>query len=413
MKQAYIGAVLLASTIFTSCSVQTVALYDAASKADTLPHIGNFYSLDIWSDYINSEVWYTPDSNCLTVSNVFDGYAIDNGSLFLSWNKQGEGCEWVGMGIGWDAWSSKNVSSIYETAAIQFMARSPRGTLNGLPWAMCLEDYSGNQAWAGVFSQFIDGNKITENWTRVQIPLTAFDTEQFDADLSIVKQLLIQFEADGQVYIDDIKVVPVTANSSKTALVMGHIGAVSPTLDGVREESIWSESPVMMENAKIWLSTSPTSLLIYAEVIDKTPLMNQKDAENIWQGDAIELAFSTNPKVNERRKTFYLSDQHIGIRISKNPMVWDWRKKREVDADLYTMKTEFGYVLEASIPLKSLDAVPFQAGETYGLEVVVDDGDSSGSRKTQYRWNNPGNEGFHSNPQLWGKMSVVSALSEK
>jgi hypothetical protein len=410
-KQNYLAGLVLASSVLSSCTVQQVALYDAASTADTLPHIGNFYSLDIWSDYINSEVWYTPDTNCLLVSNVFDGFAIDNGSLYLSWNKQGTGCEWVGMGIGWDAWSSKNISSIYETAGIQFMARSPRGTLNGLPWAMCLEDYSGNQAWAGVFSQFIDGNKITENWTRVQIPFTAFDTEQFDADLSIVKQLLIQFEADGQVYIDDIRVVPVASSGSKTAAV--HVPLDVPVLDGKREASVWSEAPIHVENADIWIAVNNTHLLIYAAVTDPTPMQNKNEGDVIWQGDAIELAFSTNPDANERRKTFFLSDRHIGIRINNQPMVWDWRKKQEAEADIFTQKTETGYVMEALIPLESIDVQPFQAGKIYGLEIAVDDSDTGINRKAQYRWNNPGSEGFHSNPQLWGNMIIGQVSANK
>lgn len=402
-RRLFLG--LLTAAGLSACSVQTTALYDTPSAADTLAHIGNFYGLDIWQDYLNSEVWYTPDSACLQVRNVFDNTAQGNGALLVTWNKQAEGCTWVGLGVGWDAWASKNVRDIYHQAAIQFMVRSLKGTLNGLPWAMALEDYNGGQAWAGVFSSFIEGNKITEDWTRVQVPLSAFDTELLGADLTMVKQLLIQFEADGSVYLDDIKLVPLEGGFTKQAEVT-YLSGTSDYMPAVEGNPTLST-----DNANVWLFFSGTNLFVQATVADATPLMNMQEGKDIWNGDALEIAFSTNPDAKAQRKAYLLTDQHIAIRASNNPIIWDLRKDRQLMGDVTVEPTPDGYRLKAIIPLAELRALPLVSGKTYGLEVAVDDGDSSGSRIFQYRWNNPGNEGFHTSPAMWGTMELMSPVT--
>ena len=140
-----------------SCAMKPVALYENTSSSDSVQHIENVYALQIFKDYLSSEIWFTEDTSCLQVENVFDEKAIGKGALHLKWNKTSGGCIWIGMGIGWDGWNPKNLQEIYPNASIEFNVRSPKGIQNGLPWAMALEDYSGGQAWAGVFANYIEG----------------------------------------------------------------------------------------------------------------------------------------------------------------------------------------------------------------------------------------------------------------
>ena len=394
---------------FQACTVQQVALYDQPSSTDTLDHIGSFYGLHIWEDKINSEVWYSPEDTveCLQVTNVFDEKAGSEGALLITWNKQA-GCTWLGLGIGWDGWASKNLREIYDKAAIQFMVKSPSGNLNSLPWAMALEDYSGGQAWAGVFSSFIENNTVTEEWTRVQVPLTAFDINQFNADISTVKQLLIQFESDGSVYINDLKVVPIEGGFIKHAEVP-YLPTMPATTLSVQENN----SPLEMEHGKVWLSATDGHLLMVAGVEDATPLMNKRKDGEIWNGDAIELAFSTNPDVYTQRKSYYLTDRHVIIRASSEPMIWDVQRKKALNGKVNVTETATGYVITAEIPYNELDVLPLIPGETYGLEVAIDNSDNGEERLEQYRWNNPGNEGFHQTPGMWGNMTIGPGLSAR
>jgi len=412
MKQPQvIIVVLILSWWASSCAVQQNALYEKPTSADTIPHIGNFYGLTIWKDYINSEVWHSPDTlACIDVKNVFDDTAEGEGALYITWNKQAEGCNWIGLAFGWDAWTSKNLKEIYNEAAVQFMVKSPKGDMAGLPWAMCLEDYSGGQAWAGVFSSYIENNQVTEEWTKVQVPLTAFDINQFNADISTVKQLIIQFEADGAIYLDDIRIVPVEGGFIKEATI--DFATSAPNVMRSFNQKEWLQ-PIELERSKVWMSTSATHLYVHAEVTDPTPFQNMQEGKEIWNGDALELAFSTNPDASKQRKGFFLTDQHIIIRTNNDPIIWDIRNDKEVDASIEIWATDNGYALGAAIPFESLKATGLKAGKTYGLEVAVDDGDSKGERLKQYRWNNPGNEGFHNSPALWGILHVSSTYSNQ
>ncbi|MFN3939894.1 MAG: hypothetical protein ACK4IY_04865, partial [Chitinophagales bacterium] len=305
------------------CSIKNVGLYNKQSAKDTIPHIGNFYGVQIFKDYITSEVWFTEDTACITVKNVYGKDAIGDGALYLKWNRISGGCNWIGLGIGWDGWVGKNLQDIYNHAAIQFMVRSPKGTQKGLPWAMALEDYTDGQAWAGVFSHYIEGQLITEEWTRVQIPLTAFDFEQFDANKTLIKQLIIQFEAEGEIFLDELQIVPVEATQVKSLQLP--LLAQTPLADGVLDSMYNIAKPALLENGKIWFAISENSIAFYAVVNDDTPLQNNYANGDIWNGDAIEIAFSTNQQANGNRKSFLLTDQHIGISATYAPQIWNWR----------------------------------------------------------------------------------------
>ena len=395
--------VVLSATIF-SCSIKPVSVYENTTAGDSVQHIKNVYAINIFTDYVTSELWKTEDTSCIVVKNIFDSTMIGEGGLYIKWNKTSGGCDWVGIGIGWDGWNGKNLQEIYNEAAIQFMVRSPKGTQPGLPWAMSFEDFGGGQAWAGVFSNFIEGGKITEQWTKVQIPLTAFDFNQFDADKSGIKQLIIQFESEGEIFFDDLKIVPTQTVESKLAIVPFVNSLV--TVDGIKD-NIYSGAGFSLENGQVWLAVNEKNMMVYAEVNDASPLQNIQSGKDIWNGDALEIAFTTNAAASANRKAFLLSDQHIGIKATTAPVLWNWRNNTAATGNVMTKKTATGYIVEAIIPLDQFIAAPFMAGNNYQIEVAIDAGTTKG-REKQYRWNNPYNEGFHTSPQLWGKMRIIN-----
>lgn len=51
-----------------------------------------------------------------------------------------------------------------------------------------------------------------ESWATVTLPIGDFGWEQFGADETNIKQMIIQFEAAGDVYFDEIRVVPFYRN---------------------------------------------------------------------------------------------------------------------------------------------------------------------------------------------------------
>jgi hypothetical protein len=85
--------------------------------------------------------------------------------------------------------------------------KSVKGSFSNLPVAFAIEDYTGVQSYYGFNSSLASGLFNDQTWTTVTIPLKNFPFERNDADLGKVKQFMIQLEGDGDIYLDDIRIV--------------------------------------------------------------------------------------------------------------------------------------------------------------------------------------------------------------
>jgi len=199
----------MAFVLVSGCvSVKKQSLFDLPSDQKPPECIGNFYALNIFDDNLGSEVWFTQSKNCLSIKLDDQIKFSGERSMFWSWDKAAGGCPWLGIGFGWDNWNPKDLSGILDKAAIQLKVRAVKDKINVLPLAAALEDYAGAQAWLGISRTTIQGPYISEEWTTILLPLADFNWKQNDASPDNIKQLIIQFEAEGQLYVDDIKVVP-------------------------------------------------------------------------------------------------------------------------------------------------------------------------------------------------------------
>jgi hypothetical protein len=297
------------------------------------------------------------------------------------------------------------MGQVYDRTALSFKVRTDGKVLKTLPIALGLEDYSGMGAWVGFAGKMIEEGEIGSDWSTVTIPILAFNWSEQGADVTNIKQLLIEFAASGDIYIDDVRIIEHQGSLKSRADIM-------MKADGLMTDwkANWHSamSPtVMLEENAIYLAMDTSYLYLAAEVKDKDPLQNSNTGDRIWDGDALEVAFSTNSRSPLGRSFFMTTDKHFGIKATEEPEVWNWRSKSELKgAEVITEKTIEGYFLNARIPLTSLDAEPLEIGKIYGLELALDEGDVKG-RKVQYRWNNPDVEGFNTNPSIWGEARII------
>ena len=401
IRQLGFQLILFFSFLSIGC-LKPIDLFEYVPPIDETPHIDNLYSLDIFTDYMSKEVWFSGEQvGCINVEQEESITFSGDGSLHITWDKISSPCEWIGMGIGWDNWAGKNLSSVYDKSAIQFKIRTAKDVLKSLPVAFALEDYGNVQAWVGFNRNMLSDKVITEEWSTVTIPISEFDWEKDEADIGNIKQFMIQFEAAGDVFVDEIKIVEHKGSLRKRATAYYYE-------EGVFNFANSSFAPTIeMDNNKFYVSLDKDFLYFYATVEDETPMENVQDGDNIWNGDAIEIAFSTNSEALPKRKRYLFSDQQIGIKVCDEPIVWNWRKHKIIEsAEVITEKTPTGYSVNLKIPLSEFELEEFELNKVYGLEIALDSGDKDG-RKTQSRWNNPDQEGFHTNPSLWGEMVIV------
>jgi len=239
---------LILIVLFSSCAnMKDISVYN--EEIVSTEGINGFTSIDIFSTGGTDEVWGNSDENCnpfsyssldasidyttinstsnkindkdeidvsidLPAVKVKDRKGITPNSLHLI-SDNSPSCEWIGMGIGWDGWQGKDLSTIINNTAIEFYARVDGDSIYNIPIVFILEDYSANQCYATAGYLGIDGGVVTNKWTKVTVPLPTFSYQTNKIDLTNIKQLLLQCYDKVDIYIDDIKIVPHQHNYKK------------------------------------------------------------------------------------------------------------------------------------------------------------------------------------------------------
>ncbi len=376
-----------------------IGLYDSY-EVDNTPSILGFTQLTIFDNQMSNEVWSSPVNSCVEYDLIKGEKAT---YLDVSWNKDQEGCDWVGLGFGWDFWSSKDMGQIIAISALEIEVRSKGKVMGNLPWALGFEDYAGGQAWTGFSANFVPNGQITSEWTKVQIPLALFPFEEFDCDPSNIKQLIIQLFAQDAVEINAIRIVPFEGKL-RQEIESYPLANQSVQLDGRLKEWKKDFTKIDSDHSFAVMNTND-SLFVAVKVKDDSPRLNNKTKGSLWNGDAIEIAFSTNSRANPKRKLFLLSDYHIGLNCGPTPYLWNFSEETPFEQGKFAIQnTSDGYTVEIAIALKELTKRDIIDLASIGFEIAIDKGDDTLNRNAQVRWNSSSSEGFHTNPSLWGTL---------
>lgn len=402
--ERFLYAILLSWILFgCNAHIKQNKLYIDNSIADTLNP--EFYaSSEIYHDYLTSEAWFTAVEHCVSVEAVEAATYDGDLGLHMKWNRQAEGCPWLGLGFGWDNWTGKDLSQIKNEAAIQFWVRMVNGERDNLPWAIGLEDFSESQAWLGMTKNAIKADNITTEWTRIELPLSEFNWDEQNADASSIKQIIFNLEGEGEIYMDEIKIVPYHGGYRKRANIQ-ILNASQFDVDGLKDDPIWYETEAIdFGENQVHLALIDSFFCIAMEVKDTDPLQNSFQEDQSFNGDAIDIAFSTDPNAILKRVRYRSTDQHIGFALGDEVKSWNWRKHKALEKATFVAQfTDDGYVFEAKINLNEFGISSFDLNELYGLEIAINHGNIKG-RVYQERWNDPVNTGYFENPSLWGEM---------
>jgi hypothetical protein len=96
--------------------VKPLSLYD--EEVAQVYSIKGFDQLVIFDNDLSEEVWSTKNVNCVDLTLKTD---VKDTFLQVKWNKDQDGCDWVGMGYGWDMWTGKDMAAVRDTLAIQLL----------------------------------------------------------------------------------------------------------------------------------------------------------------------------------------------------------------------------------------------------------------------------------------------------
>ncbi|MEP0546032.1 MAG: glycan-binding surface protein [Rhodothermales bacterium] len=217
------AALLVAVVMLPACvQFQPAVLYSGVEPAP-VPERPRMLSLAVepvvYEDQNDDTVWFQEDTNCtqgrVTQDVVYEGRR----AVEVSWDRGAEGCDWAGLGFGWDGWAGKDLSQLLPYAAFEMQVRSKEGTMYGLPIVLTLEDYSGGMGFAYTDNKYFERTFIDEEWQKVVVPLSAFDMDVENLDATNVKQLMMELQGSGSIYLDDIQLVFYEAQEQEPWLV--------------------------------------------------------------------------------------------------------------------------------------------------------------------------------------------------
>jgi len=378
--------------LMASCTLAPTGLYEMPNRANEYPNIKGFASLSVLDGPTGDEFWVSKEAR-----SCFSYSVSEEGTYTFQWDKPGGGCDWVGMGVGWDQWSGKNMAAIVDEAAMRLVVRLPRGaqSLKTLPLAFGFEDYSGRQAWMGMSSNYVVDGPITDQWTVIDLPMGLFNWTEMDCDPSNIKQFITQFEGDGTFELQKMEVVPFAGSLRK------------------KVSASWTPNGDLLFNLRVGDAivtgvSTPDSLILTGRFEDREPFVNTKQGTELWNGDALEVAFSAQPVTSKRPRTnFLFSDVHLGLSLGERPEVVNFRTGALIPVKRDILVDEGGALTLVSwkLPWASLKREGWQLEGRYLLEVARDQGNAKG-RTEQIRWNSGEAEGFHLNPGLWGELIV-------
>lgn len=192
---------LLLLCLLTACvEIKPIAIYDVESKQD------NAQQEKVFFDESLGMLWQNLNG-CANLNLVKeDGSNV----ILLDWNKVG--CDWVGFGNSWSNFVGDDISDYITNSAISFRVKAVDSEQKSIPFVIGLEDYSGGSDY--VFSEFKDfANQLSitrYKWTTINIPLSRYNYTYQGVDPTNIKQMVVQLEGAGKVFLDDIKIVPFT-----------------------------------------------------------------------------------------------------------------------------------------------------------------------------------------------------------
>lgn len=196
-------------TLLVGCGMEfkTLTLEDNVPVPEPIIGLGDFSATKVFGNG-TSETWGLEKDECQDVKTTSVAY---EGSTAIEVNWDRGACEWAGFGIGWNGWSSKDLSEIMHTAAFEFYIRSVEGETSIPLMIFLLEDYGGTMCAAVFGSASLESYPINETWQKAQVPLSWFNNEVEGCDVSNIKQLVIELQNSGSVIIDDMRIVEYTA----------------------------------------------------------------------------------------------------------------------------------------------------------------------------------------------------------
>ena len=254
MMRIWLTSGLFGGLLLGCSTMQDMPLYDLDLSPTAEERVSKYAHRDIYLDDANSLMFGRKAHPCKRVDVVRNGSVEGADHLRVKWS-QTDSCRYLGVGFPWANHLGKNLKPLEKIAAIQCHIKLEQGTASKLPMFFALIDYAGRQATSKINLLDVEGQTFDNQWRKAHIPLSAFRAAARGVNLENIKELRIEFQREGCVHLDGLRIVPFDHEGEKLSSRSEDVcGALPLDLDrsklwwGIQEEApsssvFWSESP--------------------------------------------------------------------------------------------------------------------------------------------------------------------------
>ena len=218
-----------------SCGyMRDVSVYEPSK---TISAFEQFHYKTLFTNSEENGVWGVKNNACKQVCFETNNSFIGKDHLHVKWNASK--CNYIAVGLKWGNYKGKNLTPILDSAAIELRVRIDSGEISKVPMFFILVDYAGKQCRANINYLDLEGGKIDTKWRRIRIPLQEFNYQKRGVNMGNIKELRLEFQAKGNLHIDNIIIVPHEHNYKKTSDTFKKVFDSHPIQLGVGKEYWW------------------------------------------------------------------------------------------------------------------------------------------------------------------------------
>ena len=270
---------LVAGLLLGCGTMQDMPLYDLDLRPTAEERVLNHVHRDIYLDEANSIMFGQKPHPCKRVDVVREGSAEGADHVRVEWS-QSDSCRYLGVGFPWANYMGKNLRPLEKVAAIQCHIKLEQGTASKVPMFFSLIDYAGRQATSKINLLDVEGQTFDDQWRKAHIPLSAFRAASRGVNLENIKELRIEFQREGCVHLDGIRIVPFEHQGEK----------LSP-----RSQDVCAALPMDLGRSKLWWGiqeNAPSSSIFWSESQGNPCLVLKHDkggANKEWNAFGVAL----------------------------------------------------------------------------------------------------------------------------
>jgi hypothetical protein len=385
-----LGTLLLASCI----KLREVSVFEAPEPGALPPNINGFYGTEIFADELNGDFWHTPNPECYTVSLENNVSPFSEKAMRVTWDKDKGVCSYIGMGFGWNGWMAKDMIALHDSAALSMYVKPVSGNFGNLPVALCFEDYSGHQAWLGFTPKSVADKSRGDGWVRLEFPVSEFNWLEQEANMGNIKQLIIQLEAVGDFYFDEIKFIPRTGGFNKRL----HVSSENTSPESV-PTAIWEATEfIEIGTHKIQLAEVNQSF--------KLKVSKAQNAKNHELPEQLQVLLRSMPGVKSGINLFASYDRKINISFSNNTPTITLNDKA-LPAESFKWKSLPENGIEIEIYNQSIGIKAWEMNTPYQMDVCVYE-----KVKPTQCWNSPAGDNAAQAPYAWGEIVFIKQSAQ-